>query len=254
MAKMTVLSMVQSILNDMDSDEVNSITDTVEAAQVASILEDVFYAITNDRKWPTHKKLSTLEATTSATPSHMRIPTTSDVTDIEWIKYDVQTATNTRKQFQTITYLEPEEFTLLLMGRDSTSTAIDTITNISDGVPLLIYNNAAPIHYTSFDDDYIVFDGYDSAIETNLQASKTMIYAVVEPTFTKSDLAVPDIPAKAFPYFLSEAKSKAFAVLKQSANAKEEQISRRQRSYLSRTKWRIGGGINYPNYARMPKK
>ena len=42
MAKMTVLEMVQDILNDMDSDEVNSINDTIEAQQVANTVRTVY--------------------------------------------------------------------------------------------------------------------------------------------------------------------------------------------------------------------
>ncbi len=39
----TLLDMVQEILSDMDSDEVESIDDTVEAEQVVSILKSTYY-------------------------------------------------------------------------------------------------------------------------------------------------------------------------------------------------------------------
>ena len=38
--KTTLLQIVQSILSDMDSEEVNSISDTTEAQQIASVVED----------------------------------------------------------------------------------------------------------------------------------------------------------------------------------------------------------------------
>ena len=41
----TLLEMVQSILSDMDSENVNSISDSVEAQQVASVIEDTFFNI-----------------------------------------------------------------------------------------------------------------------------------------------------------------------------------------------------------------
>ena len=43
--KQTLLQMTQSILSDMDSEAVNSISDTVEAQQIASVIEDTFYNI-----------------------------------------------------------------------------------------------------------------------------------------------------------------------------------------------------------------
>jgi len=42
MAKMTVLEIVQDILNDLDGDAVNSINDTVEALQIAQIVKTTF--------------------------------------------------------------------------------------------------------------------------------------------------------------------------------------------------------------------
>ena len=38
--KSTLLQVVQSILSDMDSENVNTISDTVEAQQIASEVED----------------------------------------------------------------------------------------------------------------------------------------------------------------------------------------------------------------------
>jgi len=55
---------------------------------------------------------------------------------------------------------------------------------------------------------------------------------------------------KVFPYLVSEAKSTAFNSIKQAANNKEEQKSRRQRTHLSREKWRTNGGMRFPDYGR----
>ena len=41
--KTTLLQLVQSILSDMDSEEVNGISDTIEAKQIASVIEDTYY-------------------------------------------------------------------------------------------------------------------------------------------------------------------------------------------------------------------
>ena len=45
--KLTLLEMVQDILSSMDSDEVNSITDSTEALQVARIIRDSYIEITD---------------------------------------------------------------------------------------------------------------------------------------------------------------------------------------------------------------
>lgn len=42
MAKRTLLDIVQEILNDMDSDEVTSINDTIESLQVANIVRSCY--------------------------------------------------------------------------------------------------------------------------------------------------------------------------------------------------------------------
>ena len=52
MAKLTVLAMVQDILSDMNSDEVNSINDTIEAQQVAQIINTTYFEIISSRDWP----------------------------------------------------------------------------------------------------------------------------------------------------------------------------------------------------------
>ena len=58
----TLLEMVQSILSDMDSENVNSISDSVEAQQVASVIEDTFFNIIAAREIPEHKQLLMLSA------------------------------------------------------------------------------------------------------------------------------------------------------------------------------------------------
>ena len=58
--KQTLLQMTQSILSDMDSEAVNSISDTVEAQQIASVIEDTFYNISSARDIPEHHQLLNL--------------------------------------------------------------------------------------------------------------------------------------------------------------------------------------------------
>ena len=252
MAKLTLLELTQDILSDMDSDEVNSINDTVEALQVAQIIKTTFFEILNDGDWPHLGQLMQLTASGSgAKPTHMTMP--DDVRYMKWIKYNKRNTTDTKDKYAEVEYLAPEVFLDKLNQRDSSNSDITVVTDDSS-VELLILNTTAPTYYTSFDNDTIVFDSHDNVVDATLKQSKTQTYAYREPTFSMLDAYVPDLPSKAFPYLLSEAKSVAFNVLKQSANPKEEQRSARQKRRLSQERWRLEGGITYRNYGRQGKK
>jgi len=252
MAKLTLLELVQDILSDLDSDTVNSIDDSVESLQVAQIVKTTFFEIITEGEWPHLGQLIQLTGSGDNTvPTHMTIP--DNVRYIEWVKYNKRTSTDTKDVYESVTYMNPEDFMVYVNRRDSSKTTVTTVTDPSS-VLLLITNDKAPTYYTSFDNDVIVFDSYDSVVDSTLQSAKVQCYGYREPVFTLSDTFVADLPSKAFPYLLSEAKSVAFNTLKQAANAKEEQRATRQRRRLSQDRWRLEGGISYPNYGRKGKK
>jgi len=85
--KMTLLEIVQNILSDMNSDEVNHISDTTESMQVASVVRDTYYELASNRLWPTNKQLITLTAlSNSARRTHLRIP--DNVAVVRDIRYN----------------------------------------------------------------------------------------------------------------------------------------------------------------------
>jgi len=248
MAKLTLLDIVQSILSDMDGDEVSSIADTIEATQVSQIVKDTYFELMNNRHWPHLDKLIQLESGTATTaPTHMS--TSDSWNELAWVKYNVRKSTDTRDIYQDILYLTPKEFTDMTNQRKSSNADVVTITH-SGSLKLFILNDIAPSYWTTFDDEVLVFDAFDSSVETNLQKSKTQCWGNVEPVWSMTDTAIPDLPTKAFAYLLSEAKSTASSSLRQAGNAKEEQKSRRQRVFLARDKRRLGGGMQFPNYGR----
>ena len=51
MAKLTLLQMTQDIMSDMDSDDINSINDSVEALQVAQIIKTTYYNIIDGKNY-----------------------------------------------------------------------------------------------------------------------------------------------------------------------------------------------------------
>lgn len=86
MAQFTVLQMVQNILSSLDSDEVNSIGDTIESRQIAQILQNKYYDMTARGALPEHTQLVQLQPSTDPfKPNLMIIP--QEITKVEWIKY-----------------------------------------------------------------------------------------------------------------------------------------------------------------------
>lgn len=245
---MTLLEMTQNILSDMDSDEVNSISDSTEALQVAEVIKTTYYNIIDGRDYPWLKELFQMSASgTTARPTHMTLP--ENVIDLEWIKYNCIKSGETRNKFKTIKYKTPEEFLDLVNDRVSDNDNVAVISD-STGVELNILTDVAPTYFTSFDDETLVFDSYDSTIESTLVASKTQCYGKRSVVFTMINSFIPDMPVQMFSYLLSEAKSVAFITLKQMPNSKAEQASISQKRRLSQEAWRIKNGITYVNFGR----
>lgn len=248
MAKQSLLDIVQEILSDMNSDNVNSISDTIESMQVAQIVRRTFYNLYNDRVWPHTAQLLRINSSADGDkPTHMILD--EDLIHLDWVKYDVRTDPTKSINYKVMQYKSPEDFLTYVMQRDSTDANVITVMDYN-GTPLLIRNDVMPTCYTTFDDEHLVFDSWDNTVDSILQQSKTQAFGISEPEFLLEDSFVPDIPMKAFPYFVNEAKSTAFLKVKEVFSQKDEQNATRQKSWLAQNKHRIAGGIKYPNYGR----
>ena len=252
MAKKTVLAMVQDILSDMESDEVNSISDTTEALQVAQIIQATYEDLMLRKYQPHLRTLFSLDATNASTPTYLKLPT--DVMEIETLSYDKKKSGATNSKFLGLIYREPDDFLRVSNALDSDESTVDEITGIA-GLVIKIRNDIAPTYWTSFDDEYVICDSYDSTLEANLQSSKTQLLGYKEPSLTLADATVPDLPSEVFPFLLSEAKKHCLAKLKQvtatdTSYIEEIKRNRRQNTWLQRKKWRTKKQSKYPNYGR----
>jgi len=248
MAKMTLLEIVQDILSDMTSDEINSINDTLEALQVAQIVKSTFSDIITNGTWPHLRRLGQLEATNATTPTYMKMP--EAVQKIEDIRYNKRTSTDTEDRYLKVTFKEIDDFLNLVMSRKESEDNVDKIVDVGTNVPLYIFNDTAPSFWTSFDDEYIVFDSYDNQVDSFLQVSKNTLLMWVDPVFVISDDYIPDLPAKAFSYLLQESKSMCFSLIAQEDNIKVEGRALNQRRRLSNDRFRAEGGIPFRKYGR----
>lgn len=247
MARMTLLDIVSEILSDMTSDPVNSISDTFESQQVAKIVKRTYFNLLNERVWPHTGQLFRLTSSgDSSRPTHMLIE--DDVASIEWVKYDIKEL-GKPTQYETIRYMRPEEFIDYVMTRDPTKDNVETVIDYH-GTPLFILNDEAPTYWTTFDDEHLVFDSYDTEVDDTLKQSKTQVFGYVEPAWSMEDSFVPVMPSKAFSLLVAEAKSQSFLKLKEVFSQKDEQAATRQRGWLSREKRRANPGTKYPDYGR----
>lgn len=243
--------MTQDILSALDSDEVNSIDDTVEAYQVATVLKNVYLAMAANRNWEGQKKLITFEHSASLElPTHLKAP--ASLKELHFFKYNWTKDGNTF-EMKDVLYKHPDEFLRLVANRGVNTPHTRIITD-PGGTPLVVITNKPPSYWTSFDDTYIVCDSYDAQVDDTLKSSKSQLHVTLYPTFEMSDSFIPHLPVEAFPSLEAEAKSVAFVEIKQVANQKAEQESVRQRTWLARKNWQLAGGVRYPNYGRKGTK
>jgi hypothetical protein len=124
--KLTLLELVQDILNDMDSDEVNSIDDTFESQQIAQIIKSTYFAMMSNRNWSHLKRAIQLRGSTSlAYPTHMTLE--EEVKELSFINYDTSKAGNTSKNYTRLRWLEPDDFLRVVNARRSDNENVDTI-------------------------------------------------------------------------------------------------------------------------------
>jgi hypothetical protein len=239
----TLLSMVQSILSDMDSEDVNSISDTVEAQQIASVIQDTYFNIIAAREIPEHKQMLQLTSLSdSQRPTHFRYP--DNTKEIEKLFYNTSYTGST---YTEVYFLEPIDF---LNRVDESATNTMQVQTVAGNVPVFIMTDRMPKYYTSFDDDNIIMDSYDSSVEAILQQSKTRAYGTIYPTFQITDNFEPDLDDTMLPYLLAEAKSTCFSLFKSGSDPKVEQAARRLKSYVQNDMYKTRRENKRPHYGR----
>ena len=344
---MTLLDMTQNILSAMNSDNVNSISDTVESMQVAEAIRTAYINMIDRLSMPEHNQLVQLVASGDSTlPVLMYMP--EGCSKISWLEYfntnpadgnqlqqdqfgayshDVNTdltndgngwtlsslSTNTIQtgsatftvasgqslitvgqtaycypsiypegnnyMYGTVTSysgtslvlditnivgtansysdwsissLGPSAFvfpgymrvkiipvnTFINMTKSLNITQSDvdsfqlTITENASGTPqnftFYYQNDIQPRHCCILNNYYVIFDSYDNTQDTTLQASKTMAMGWIMPPFTLLDTFTPNLDDQRFSLLLNEAKSLAFAEIKNQPHPKAEKEVVRQ--------------------------
>lgn len=235
--KQTLLELTQAVMSSMDSDEVNSINDTVESQQVATLIKNVYFDIIYRADLPEHYSIINLEASGDNTkPTLMTVP--QDVAKVLNVHYDTRNTDADPVNMSLLTFLPIEDFLTYVYQFDVDADNVDsfTLTNNANTFTFYYYNDTAPQFYTTFDDSTVIFDAYNASIETTLQKNKTSCIARLIIPFTMSDTFIPGLDAEQFPLLLNEAKSLAWVEIKQSQHPIAERNSRRAWVHLQKHK------------------
>lgn len=263
MPSQTLLEMTQEILSSMSSDEVNSIGDTTESTQVATIIKRKYFDIVSRSSLPEHDQLIQLTPSDDTTkPVLMYVP--DEVNRIEWIKYyNSNTANGNTPGYIYVTVLPIQQFIDYVNGYNpaESNTGSFVFTDKQNNFPgtytFYYKKDAQPRFCTVIGNWYVIFDSFDKTVDDTLQSSKTMCFGQVAPAFRMEDDFIPRLDDKQFPLLLNEAKALAFYELKQMPHAKAEQEIKRQWSSVQKNK-SVANKPSYldqlPNFGRRPTR
>lgn len=224
MAKLTMLQFVQQIGEAIESDEIDELDETIEATMIMNILKQTYEEVLDRRDWEFIKdrvvQLDVMPAS-DVKINHLLIP--PSVTSIQCLRYLSRTG-----KFVDLTYMQPCEFIAQLHGRNPADTNITTVPN-DDGVPMYILNDKAPTFYTSFDEESIAFDAFESVRGIGNQIADTVIVGNVKPlpNFTEPTATLP-IPERMNSLILNEAIATCNYRLRQTSDPRSERLARRQ--------------------------
>lgn len=251
--KYTLLELTQAVLSSMDSDEINSINDTVESQQVVEVIKTVYDDIITRSSLNINKTLCNLVPSNDTTkPVLMTKP--DNIDSIEWVKYNRKLNTDVDPLWDQMEYMTVERFMDYIHQYNPSQSNIESFDYINDGFvfTFLYRNDWSPQYYTSFDDVTFIFDGYDASVSSTLESSKTLAFGPRKSEFDKTDDFVPNLQPQQFALLLNESKSLAWAELKQTGHAKAEQASKRNWVHVQKVRQNIPNGDFYTNFNKLP--
>lgn len=235
--KYTLLELTQDILSSMDSDEINSINDTVESQQVVKVIKTVYDDLISRGDLTSNKMLFNLSpSNTLQRPVVMYKP--ENIDRIDWVKYNKFTSYSSDPAWDYVEYLPIVQFIEYVQQFNTSDPEVKTFTYVDKGFAFDINykNNIAPRFYSTFDDKTLIFDSYDTDVDDTLQASKTLCNGFLNTEWKEEDSFVPNLQPQQYALLLNEAKSLAWAELRQTVHTKAETSARRNWRHLQKTR------------------
>lgn len=252
MAKTTLLELVQGILSDADGDEVNSISDTIESDQCARVIQSEFYQIVDEFDIKMQETVTQLTASGASTPCLMTRP--EGFHSITTIWYDKRLTAGGDPDFKELCFKSPKDFLATSFSLNASDSDVETMSLADSGHVLNIKNDIGPTYWTIIEGyDDIIFDSYDSSLETNLQASKSLASGVQRPTLTLADASVPDLPQNLMVLLKNRARAFYFDIYKDGVTREVEKRQRNSEVRSQRKKYitrKLQDQRSGPNYGR----
>lgn len=240
MATKTVLEYVQACLNTMDSDQVDSISDTTESTQVAELLRDCYAELINRQEWSFLKRPAEIVAAGDTTsPTKFTIP--NDLRHLLNVWYNVdESGAVSRRELQ---YLEPADF----LARSGVAQTGKLLVTAPTQIQFYVWTDRMPSFYTSFDDKVIFCDAYKATVETSLVSSKVSALAILNPAFTVEDEFVPLLPEHMVPLLQATLNATSHLYFKQQASAPDEKRVQRQMAQARQRESKLTRNNYYAN-------
>lgn len=267
--KRTLLDYTQSILSSLNSDQINSISDTPESLQVAEILRTKYYDILGRAELPEHEKLFQLTASGDSTKPTLMYRADEGVAKINYIQYfnsnvtgspggeesiehdldlDITDTGGTDSApppaYEDVRILPTKEFLDMINTFNTANSNVGSFTfkdqlspsETADTFTFNYRNDKQPQYCTVLQNFYFIFDSFDNSVDTTLQSTKTLVSGFITPTWSMTDQFIPELDDWSVPLLLNEAKAQAFFELKQTIHPHAEREIDRQWVSLQKTK------------------
>lgn len=212
--KKSLLDITQGILRLLKDDEVNSINDTTRAYDVAKIVEDAYYEYVLSEVIPEHEAIFQLEVLSdSEKPTITKLP--QGVSKVHDIKYDKKKKVEDPSRFLSVCYEQPVEFLRRCYSRTNIGSNVQEQKLLNpDKMSVFVFTDRAPNYWTSFDDEYVIFDSYNSSVDDTIQNHKTSVMGVRTPDFCIEDSFEMDLSLQSAKYVEKRAAVLCFDVFK----------------------------------------
>jgi len=253
MAKRTILKLIQDLGAAIGSDEIDTLDETIEASEIADILEQTVTEVISRKRWEFLKdRIRQLDDRAGGSTQLNTLVIPSDVTRVNCLRYR-DTNNTAITTFLDLTYMQPCEFIEFVQARNSTDSNITAIAN-DDGVLINVLTDNAPTRWTSFDEENITFDAYDASVGTGNLIADSVIIADIVPVIDYTDpTATLKLPERMETLIFNEALSYCNYRLRQTRDPRADRIARRQHISLREQEHITNKDIQEANHGRRSR-